>query len=70
MGGLNILQSLTEHGPILVDVYEEESILGGGMKDLRWDKSTQWESPLSLAATGVMRITLKRPCHLGDRGEG
>jgi hypothetical protein len=52
-----------------VDVYEEESFLGVGMKGLRWDRWTQWESPWSLAAVGVMRITLKGPCHLGERGE-
>ena len=25
----------TEHGPVRVDVYEEESFLGGGIKGLR-----------------------------------
>jgi hypothetical protein len=35
MGGLKVLWDLTEHGPVRVDVYEEESSLGGGMKDLR-----------------------------------
>ena len=34
VGALNIW-SLTEHGPVRVDVYEEESFLGGGMKGLR-----------------------------------
>ena len=28
------------------------------------------KGPWSLAAVGVMRITLKGPCHLGERGEG
>ena len=31
IGGLHVLQNLTEHGPVRVDVYEEESFLGGGM---------------------------------------
>jgi hypothetical protein len=35
MGGLKVLRDLTEHGPVRVDVYEEESSLGAGMKDLR-----------------------------------
>jgi hypothetical protein len=35
MGGLDVFQNLTENGPVRVDVYEEKSILGGGMKDLR-----------------------------------
>jgi hypothetical protein len=51
-------------------VYEEESSLGGGMKGLWWDRWTQWESPSSLAAVGITRITLKGPCYLGERGEG
>ena len=28
---------------------------------------SQLENPSSLAAIGVMRITLKRPCHLGEK---
>jgi hypothetical protein len=51
-------------------MYEEESVLGRGMKGLRWDRWTQWESPSSLAVVGGTRITLKGPCHLGERGEG
>jgi hypothetical protein len=35
MGGLNIIQNLTEHGPVRVDVYEKESFLDGGMKGLK-----------------------------------
>jgi hypothetical protein len=35
MGGLDVFQNLTEHGPVRVDVNEEESFLGGGMKGLR-----------------------------------
>jgi hypothetical protein len=35
MGGLDIFQNLTEHCPVRVDVYEEGSSLGGGMKVLR-----------------------------------
>jgi hypothetical protein len=46
------------------------SSLGGGMKDLRWDRWTQWESPSSLAAVGVTSITLKGPCHLGESSKG
>jgi hypothetical protein len=34
IGGLSIFQNLTEHSPVRVDVYEEESSLGGGMKGL------------------------------------
>ena len=68
--GLDIPQSLTEHGTVRVYVYEEELFLGGGMEDLRWDRWTQWKSPSSLAATGVMIITMEGPCHLGESGEG
>jgi hypothetical protein len=35
MGGLNIFRNSIEHGPVRVDLYEEESFLGGGMKGLR-----------------------------------
>ena len=35
MGGLDVLWTLTEHSPVRVDMYEEESFLGGGMKVLR-----------------------------------
>jgi hypothetical protein len=35
VGGLDVLWSLTEHGLLRVNVYEEESFLGGGMKGLR-----------------------------------
>lgn len=31
VGDLNAFRNLTEHGPVRVDVYEEESFLGGGM---------------------------------------
>ena len=34
-GGLDVFRSLTRHGPGRVDVYEEESSLGGGMKGFR-----------------------------------
>ena len=33
--GLDVSQSLTEHGPVRVNVYEEGSSLGGGMKGFR-----------------------------------
>jgi hypothetical protein len=33
--GLNVAQNLIEHGHVRVDVYKEESFLGGGMKGLR-----------------------------------
>jgi hypothetical protein len=35
MDGFNVFQNLTEHSPVRVDVYEEESFLGVGMKGLR-----------------------------------
>jgi hypothetical protein len=35
MGGLSVFWNLTQHSPVRVDVYEEESFLGGGMKGLR-----------------------------------
>jgi hypothetical protein len=34
-GGLDVFQSLTEHGPVRVNVYEEGSSLEGGMKGFR-----------------------------------
>ena len=33
--GLDVSQSLTEHGPVRVNVYEEGSSLEGGMKGFR-----------------------------------
>jgi hypothetical protein len=35
MGGLDVFRNLTEYGPVRVDMYEEGSSLGGGMKGLR-----------------------------------
>jgi hypothetical protein len=34
MGGLYIFQNLREDGPFTINVYEEKSFLGGGMKGL------------------------------------
>ena len=41
VGCLNVLWNLTEHGPVRIDMYKEESFLGRGIKSLRCVRWTQ-----------------------------